>query len=120
MDDEKGDLPEKAGKGPENAAEGGGKVAGSRKSSEEVPPSGDASTRPPSRRSSRGWTPKTFENVGEPVDLKALLRNKSLNKVNPKLFSVRPFSAFTVCANEGTTRRSSELKRCSLSGWNHN
>ena len=98
MDDEKGDLPEKAGKGPENAAEGRGKVAGSRKSSEEVPPSGDASTRPPSRRSSRGWTPKTFENVGEPVDLKALLRNKSLNKVNPKLFSVRPFSAFfTVC-----------------------
>ena len=110
MDDEKGDLPEKAGKGPENAAEGRGKVARSRKSSEEVPPSGDASTRPPSRRSSRGWTPKTFENV-EPVDLKALLRNKTLLKANPKPFSVRPFSAFTVMfaavpkADERTMRR---------------
>ena len=67
--------------------EGQEKVTRSRKTSEEVPTDPSKSR---SRRSSsvRGWTPKTFENA-EPVDLKALLRNKSLLKSNPKPFSVR-------------------------------
>ena len=94
--DSKDDTPEKAGKGHEDGVEGQGKAARSRKSSEEVPrdtPSPIA--KPTSRRSSRGWTPKTFENV-EPVDLKALLRNKSLLKSNPKPFTVRLVSAFIV------------------------
>ena len=72
--------------GDQGQVEGQEKVTRSRKTSEEVPTDPSKSR---SRRSSvRGWTPKTFENA-EPVDLKALLRNKSLLKSNPKPFSVR-------------------------------
>ena len=80
-------MPEKSNEGAvAEGDQGQEKVTRSRKTSEEVPTDPSKSR---SRRSSvRGWTPKTFENA-EPVDLKALLRNKSLLKSNPKPFSVR-------------------------------